>query len=67
MNDYLVLVREIIDEIHGELGSIDQERVGKPPKSCFDRAKAIMVQQYFEASNRVTEGLVKLFRERSSV
>lgn len=67
MNDYLVLVREIIDEIHGELGDIDQGRVGKPPKSCFDRAKAIMLQQYFEVSNRVAEGLVRLFKEKLGI
>jgi transposase len=67
MNDYLVLVREIIDEIHAELGDIDQGRVGKPPKSCFDRAKAIMLQQYFEASNRVAEGLARLFKEKLGI
>ena len=67
MNDYLVLVREIIDEIHRELGDIDQGRVGKPPKSCFDRAKAIMLQQYFEASNRVAEGLARLFKEKLGI
>jgi transposase len=67
MNDYLVLVREIIDEIHRELGDIDQGRVGKPPKSCFDRAKAIMIQQYFEASNRIAEGLTRLFKEKLGI
>lgn len=67
MNDYLVLIREIIDEIHNELGDIDQGRVGKPPKSCFDRAKAVMLQQYFEASNRIAEGLVRLFKEKLGI
>ena len=64
MNDYIILTREIIDEIRRDLGDIDQGRVGKPPTSCFDRAKAIMVQQYFECSNRVAAGLAKLFREK---
>lgn len=64
MNDYITLTREIIDEIHQEIGDIDQGRVGKPPTSCFDRAKAIMVQQYFECSNRVAAGLTKLFKEK---
>ena len=64
INDYITLVREIIDEIHQELGDIDQGRVGKPPTSCFDRAKAIMVQQYFECSNRTAAGLMKLFKEK---
>jgi len=64
MNDYIILVREIIDEIHQELGDIDQGRVGQPPTSCFDRAKAILIQQYFECSNRVASGLMRLFREK---
>lgn len=67
MNDYLVLTREIIDEIHKEIGDIDQGNIGKPPKSCFDKAKAIMLQQYFECSNRVTAGLVKLFKEKLNI
>lgn len=67
MNDYLVLTREIIDEIQREIGDIDQGNVGKPPKTCFDRAKAIMVQQYFEVSNRVAAGLVKLFMEKMNI
>lgn len=64
INDYITLTRDIIDEIRQEIGDIDQGRVGKPPTSCFDRAKAIMVQQYFECSNRVAAGLMKLFKEK---
>lgn len=67
MNDYLILVREIIDEIQNEIGDIDQGNVGKPPKSCFGKAKAIMVQQYFECSNRIAAGLVKLFKEKLNI
>ena len=64
MNDYLVLVREIVDDIHREIGDIDQGKVGHPPASCFDLAKAVLVQQYFECSNRVAAGLMKLFTEK---
>lgn len=67
MSDYLILVREIIDEIHRELGAIDQGREGKPPKSCFDKAKAIMMQEYFEVSNRVAAGLVRVFKEKLNI
>lgn len=67
MNDYLILVRGIIDEIHSEIGDIDKGNVGKPPKSCFDRGKAVMLQQYFECSNRVAAGLVKLFKEKLDI
>jgi len=67
MSDYLLLIREIIDEIHQEIGDIDQGREGKPPKSCFDRAKAIMLQEYFEVSNRVAAGLVRVFKEKLNI
>jgi transposase len=67
MNDYLVLAREIIDEIHREIGDIDKGNVGKPPKSCFNLAKAVMIQQYFETSNRVTAGLIKILREKMRI
>ena len=63
ITDYLILVREIIDEIRKEMGDIDQGRVGRPPASCFDCAKAVMVQQYFECSNRVAAGLMRLFKK----
>lgn len=64
MADYLNLVREIIDEIRREIRHIDQRKVGRPPKSCFNLAKAIMVQHYFETSNRVTAGLLRVLKEK---
>ena len=67
MNDYLTLVREVVDEIHREIGDVDQGNVGKPPKSAFDRAKAVLLQQYFEAGNRVAAGLARLFAEKLGI
>jgi len=64
MADYLNLVREIIDEIRREIRHIDQRKVGRHPKSCFNLAKAVMVQQYFETSNRVTAGLLRVLKEK---
>ena len=67
MNDFLNLTREIVDEIKREIGHIDQGNVGNPPKSCFDKAKTILVQQYFECSNRVAAGLVKILKEKLNI
>lgn len=65
MNDYLNLVRDIVDEINLEARrDICRSTVGRPPKLCFDLVKAVLVQQYFETSNRVTAGLMKLFKEK---
>lgn len=58
--DYLILVRDIVDEIRREIGDIDQGHEGQQPTSCFDLAKAILVQQYFETSNRVTAGVLRV-------
>jgi len=67
MNDYLSLVRSIIDEIWSEIGNIDQGDVGRPPKSCFNLAKAVLVQQYFQTSNRVTAGWIKVLRSKLNI
>lgn len=67
MADYLNLAREIIDEIKREMRHIDQGKVGRPPKSCFNLAKAVMVQQYFETSNRVTAGLMRVLKEKLNI
>jgi len=65
--DYLSLTRSIVDEIWSEIGNIDQGSVGRPPKSCFNLAKAILLQQYFQCSNRVAAGLAKLFKEKLNI
>jgi len=62
IDNFLTLVREIInDAVHYVY---DREGPGRPPKSAEDKAKAILVQQFFQCSNRMAEGLVWLFREK---
>ncbi len=38
--------------------------VGRPQKSAADKAKAILLQQYFMAGNRLAAGLTLLFKEK---
>ena len=40
---------------------------GRPPVYPGDKAKAILVQQYFGTSNRVTNGLLILFKEKLGI
>ena len=40
---------------------------GRPPKSACDKAKAVLMQQFFQCSNRVAEGFVELFREKLGI
>lgn len=60
--DYLVLVKNMADEAERRMGHLADTagKVGRPPKSAFDKAKAILIQQYFEVSNRVAAGLIKI-------
>ncbi|OQX53280.1 MAG: hypothetical protein B5M53_07155 [Candidatus Cloacimonas sp. 4484_209] len=37
---------------------------GRTPNNPADLAKTVLMQQYFGVSNRVTEGLVLLFKEK---
>ena len=68
MNDFLNLTRELIDELKLDIGrNVDRGNVGRPPISCFDRAKAILVQQYFQVSNRETAGLLLVFKEKLNI
>jgi transposase len=66
INDYLVLIKEIVDELKINTGSF-QNSTGRPSKDCYDKAKALLVQQYFECSNRVAAGLIKLFKEKLGI
>lgn len=68
MNDFLNLTGELIDELKLDIGrNVDRGNVGRPPTSCFDRAKAILVQQYFQVSNRETAGLLLVFKEKLNI
>lgn len=68
INDFLNLTRQLIDELKLELGAnIHRGDVGHPRISCFDKAKAILVQQYFQVSNRETAGLLLIFKEKLNI
>ncbi len=45
----------------------EKKERGRPSKPPKDLAKAVLMQQYFGISNRVTEGLVNLFREKMEI
>lgn len=46
---------------------LKSRRAGRLETHSADPAKAVLLQQYFGVSNRVTEGLVKLFREKMQI
>ena len=69
INDMLLIIRDSVDEASARLG-IDEildkkkEGPGRPPYHPSDLSKAVLMQQYFSVSNRVAEGLVRLFMEK---
>jgi len=70
MGDFLLLVRNMVDDARRRLDYIDnRNRIsGQQPKSPFDLTKAVLVQQYFQASNRVAAGLVtNVFKEKLGI
>ncbi|MDP2845171.1 MAG: hypothetical protein Q8N79_03730 [Candidatus Methanoperedens sp.] len=70
INNMLLLIRDIVDESCRRLKIEEVPRkkdIGRPPKPPRDLAKAVLMQQYFGVSNRVTEGLVNLFREKMEI
>lgn len=70
INNMLLFIRDVVNEACRGLNineiSEKKER-GRPPKPPRDLAKAVLMQQYFGVSNRATEGLVKLFREKMQI
>ena len=70
INNMLLLMRDMVDEACRRLKieevSEKKER-GRPPKPPRDLAKVVLMQQYFGVSNRLTEGLVNLFREKMDI
>ncbi len=66
----LLLIRDMVGEACNRLKieeTLDKKERGRPPKPPGDLAKAVLMQQYFGVSSRVTEGLVNLFREKMQV
>lgn len=67
INDMLILIRDAVDGASLRLDinkMLKNTGPGRPRNHPADLAKAILMQQYFSVSNRVTEGLVLLFREK---
>jgi len=66
MGDFILLVRNIVDDARRELDYIDNRPSlpGQQPKSPFDIAKAVLLQQFYQVSNRVAAGLARLFKEK---
>ena len=72
INEMLIFFRTIVDEAVRELNLEERhenelKKPGKPPIFPGDLAKSILVQQYFHSPNRVTLGLVELFKEKLGV
>jgi len=65
IENVLVLIREIINEAACYVPY--DARPGKQPKDFGAKAKAILLQQYFQCSNRVAAGLVRLFRKNLGI
>ncbi len=72
INDMLVYIRGIVDRAVLEL-HIDEwyegelEKPGQPMIFPGDLVKAILLQQYFQVSNRVSQGLAMLLDRKSVV
>jgi len=65
INNVLLLIRHIVDDAYCSIP--ETEGMGRPSKSSCDKAKAVLMQQFFQCSNRVAEGFVKLFREKLGI
>ena len=68
INDMLLMIKKAVDIASRRLDIEARIEAGKgpgrTPNHPDDLAKALLMQQYFGVSNRVTEGLVLLFKEK---
>ena len=65
--DMLNSIRDVVDEACARIAGRSPETKngpGRPPVPSCDLAKALMLQSYFGASNRVAAGLVRVFGEK---
>ncbi len=70
INNMLLFIRDIVEEARKRLKIEEipeKKERGRPSKPPRDLTKAVLMQQYFCVSNRVTEGLVNLFREKMQI
>ncbi len=72
INEMLIFFANIVDEAVGELNIKERHekelrKPGKPSIFPGDLAKSILIQQYFHTPNRVSIGLVELFKEKMRI
>lgn len=72
INDMLITIRDIVDQAVINLGIKEKyEKIlktpGRPPVFPGDLAKSVLLQQYFHSSNRMTIGLILLFKEKMGI
>ncbi len=66
--DMLSFVKKSVDEAVERLGlENDYEGRGRPSYPAEDLAKGVLLQQYFDVSNRVAAGFVDLFKEKLGI
>lgn len=72
LNDTLKAIRDVVDQATKNLHLQEQyerqlKQPGRPATYPGDLAKTILMQQYFHTSNRVTQGLIRLFKEKMGI
>ena len=67
--DMLELIRDFVDEASTRVSPLLEHkgRVGRPPCPPADVAKTLLLQSYFGVSNRITAGLVRVFKEKLQI
>lgn len=69
LDNQLILIRKLVEEAARSIWNVinPEGREGRPPKSALDKAKAILIQQYFMSTDRFTSGLVWFLREKLNI
>jgi transposase len=69
MDNQLGLIKKMVDEAARRIWKVidPSNREGRPPKAAEDKAKAILVQQYFMATDRLAAGLMWFLREKLEI
>ena len=70
MVNYLNNIRDLVEEADKRIKERTPPRkrgAGRPPTAPLDVAKVLLLQTYADASNRVAEGLLLLFREKLGI
>lgn len=69
LDNQLILIRNMVNDAANALGdTIDPSgREGRPAKKAPDKAKALLIQQYFMATDRFAASLVWFLREKLGI